>query len=100
MVSVGIDVSKGKSTVCLMRPFGEIVAGPYHPAFGQLVKSHIAYNRLVKMALESKDNTESKIFTAYVPKEELSDYIGQRKCNVERLKKQFGYQKVIIKSIN
>ena len=28
MVSVGIDVSKGKSTACLMRPFGEIVAGP------------------------------------------------------------------------
>ena len=28
MVSVGIVVSKGKSTVCLMRPFGEIVAGP------------------------------------------------------------------------
>ena len=28
MVSVGIDVSKGKSTICLMRPFGEIVAGP------------------------------------------------------------------------
>ena len=28
MVSVGIDVSKGKSTVCLMRAFGEIVAGP------------------------------------------------------------------------
>ena len=28
MVSVGIDVSKGKSTVCLMRPFGEIAAGP------------------------------------------------------------------------
>ena len=28
MISVGIDVSKGKSTVCLMRPFGEIVAGP------------------------------------------------------------------------
>ena len=28
MVSVGIDVSKGKSTVCLMKPFGEIVVGP------------------------------------------------------------------------
>ena len=28
MVSVGIDVSKGKSTVCLMKPLGEIVAGP------------------------------------------------------------------------
>lgn len=29
MLSVGIDVSKEKSTVCLMRPFGEIVAGPF-----------------------------------------------------------------------
>ena len=28
MVSIGIDVSKGKSTVCMMKPFGEIVAGP------------------------------------------------------------------------
>ena len=28
MVSVGIDVSKGKSMVCLMKPYGEVVAGP------------------------------------------------------------------------
>lgn len=28
MISVGIDVSKEKSTVCIMKPFGEIVAGP------------------------------------------------------------------------
>ena len=25
MISVGIDVSKGKSTVCLLKPYGEIV---------------------------------------------------------------------------
>ena len=29
MLSVGIDISKEKSTVCLMKPFGEIVAGPF-----------------------------------------------------------------------
>ena len=29
MLSVGIDVSKEKSTVCAMKPFGEIVAGPF-----------------------------------------------------------------------
>jgi len=29
MNSVGIDVSKGKSMVCVMRPFGEIVALPF-----------------------------------------------------------------------
>ena len=32
MVSVGIDISKGKSTVCFMKPFGEIVAGPMEVA--------------------------------------------------------------------
>ncbi len=29
MISVGIDVSKGKSTVCIMKPYGEIVKAPY-----------------------------------------------------------------------
>lgn len=29
MTSVGIDVSKGKSIVCFLRPYGEVVASPY-----------------------------------------------------------------------
>lgn len=29
MISVGIDVSKGKSMVCIMKPGGDIVAAPY-----------------------------------------------------------------------
>jgi len=29
MTSVGIDVSKGKSIVCILRPYGEVVASPY-----------------------------------------------------------------------
>ena len=29
MNAVGIDVSKGKSMVCVMRPFGEVVASPF-----------------------------------------------------------------------
>ncbi len=29
MVSVGIDVSKEKSTVCILKPYGEIVCSPY-----------------------------------------------------------------------
>ena len=34
MNAVGIDVSKGKSMVCVMRPFGEVVLEPFevlHP---------------------------------------------------------------------
>ena len=29
MIAVGIDVSKGKSTVAVMRPFGEVVLSPF-----------------------------------------------------------------------
>ena len=29
MISVGIDVSKGKSTVCILKPYGEIVSSPF-----------------------------------------------------------------------
>lgn len=32
MNAVGIDVSKGKSMVCVMRPFGNIVTSPYEVA--------------------------------------------------------------------
>ena len=29
MISVGIDVSKGKSTICIMKPYGEIISMPF-----------------------------------------------------------------------
>ena len=29
MNAVGIDISKGKSMIAIMRPFGEVVASPY-----------------------------------------------------------------------
>ena len=29
MISVGIDVSKGKSTVCIMKPGGEVLETPF-----------------------------------------------------------------------
>lgn len=32
MNAVGIDVSKGKSTVAVLRPYGEVVASPFDVA--------------------------------------------------------------------
>ena len=97
VIRMGLQSSDGISV-------GEdVVAGPYHPAFGQLVKSRIAYDKLAKMAEDNlangKDDSESRVFTASVPYKELSDYIGQKNVNVIRLKEQFGYEKVIIKPI-
>lgn len=43
MLSVGIDISKEKSTVCLMRPFGEIVAGPFEIAHTEKDLSELSH---------------------------------------------------------
>ena len=29
MISVGIDISKGKSMVCILKPGGEVLAAPF-----------------------------------------------------------------------
>ena len=29
MISVGIDVSKEKSTICILKPYGEIIRKPF-----------------------------------------------------------------------
>ena len=29
MISVGIDVSKGKSTICMLKPYGELIKNPF-----------------------------------------------------------------------
>ena len=53
MVSVGIDVSKGKSTVCLMKPFGEIVAGPM-----EIVHVESELRTLVKLMKSTNDEVK------------------------------------------
>ena len=32
MISVGVDVSKGKSMICILKPYGEIVSSPFEVA--------------------------------------------------------------------
>ena len=62
MNCVGIDVSKGKSTIAVMRPFGEVVVSPFevcHTAselseLARLLKSLDGETRVV---MESTGNT-------------------------------------------
>ena len=50
MNAVGIDVSKGKSMVTILRPFGEIVSSPFeikHTSSDIHVLAHISENQLI-----------------------------------------------------
>lgn len=61
MNAVGIDVSKGKSMICVMRPFGEIVTSPYEVAhtaseLGELANSLKSLTGETKVIMECTGN--------------------------------------------
>ena len=85
----GIDVIRIglQPTRELERP-GTIIAGPYHPAFRQLVESSILLDNM-RAALRSRDGKMDKATFQVNPKD-LSAAIGQHRSNIELLKKEFG----------
>lgn len=58
MISVGIDVSKGKSTVCILKPYGEIVSKPFEIAhiekdLRELTAMLLRFDDEVKVVMEA-----------------------------------------------
>jgi Transposase and inactivated derivatives len=58
MISVGIDISKGKSTVCILKPYGEIVQRPFEimhtvEDLTALVKTIKHFNEETRIVLEA-----------------------------------------------
>lgn len=52
MISVGIDISKGKSTICILKPYGEIISIPY-----ELTHTETELSELVDRILNFKEET-------------------------------------------
>jgi len=77
---------------------GTILAGPYHPAFRELVESAILLDKM-RSALRCR-NEASNIVTFQVNRADLSAAIGQHRSNVRILKEEFGLQEVHIKAGN
>ena len=61
----------------------QAAAGAYHPAMGDLAYNALWYRRL----REQLEHSEDGVLT--VPRRELSRAIGQRRCNLVRLRKEF-----------
>lgn len=76
-----------------IRSEASVAAGPFHPAFGQLVESRIALGRMIALFNGLKIEKEirsQKNFVFLVPARELSNYRGQHNGNLARLKEYFG----------
>ena len=58
MISVGIDVSKEKSTVCILKPYGEIVSKPFEinhveKELAELATMLLRFDDEVKVVMEA-----------------------------------------------
>lgn len=61
MISVGIDISKEKSTVCILKPYGEIIRSPYEISHtetqvSELVSMILNLNGEVRVVMEATGN--------------------------------------------
>ncbi len=75
---------------------GVIVAGPWHPAFRQMVEAELCFD-LVKSIIKDFARS-SDMVTVHCSPSRVSDVIGQRKMNLIRLSRQFGINFAAVKS--
>lgn len=76
-----------------IRESGEVVAGPFHPAFRQLVQSRLILNRMIDYIRGKRLFESTGIIIECSPKE-ISNIVGQKKINIEKLKEEFGFKKI------
>lgn len=71
-----------------------ILAGPYHPAFRQLVDSALMYERLEKQCVTSGHSDGSITITA--APQDISNVRGHKNSNINALRQKFGFTAVSI----
>jgi histone acetyltransferase (RNA polymerase elongator complex component) len=75
---------------------GTIVAGPYHPAFRQLVESSLLFEQAASLlACSGIGLGHSPTFL--ISSQDISTFYGQRGHNIKRLRETFGLQEITVK---
>lgn len=59
-----------------------VIAGPYHPAFGELVQSRLWLNKIKTKLMELRTGEKLEVYLSH---RDLSSVIGQQKKNIKRL---------------
>jgi len=65
----------------------EVVAGPYHPAFRQLVESGLWYDTIVSKIKQL--NVKVKKVRALVNQQDVNNVVGHKRENIEKLKEMY-----------
>ncbi len=75
---------------------GDVVAGPFHPAFGQLVESRLMLKK-IDSVLQKTGSAPGRSLFITTPEKNISNIVGQKRSNIEYLKKKYSFSKVVVK---
>lgn len=75
---------------------GDVVAGPFHPAFRQLVESKLALKKIEEI-IERNNLSKKRSLSICTCRKKISDVVGHKRSNVNYLKEKYGYVNVEVK---
>ena len=73
----------------------QVVAGPYHPAFRQLVESRICYDEFSDKIRSL--NNKTKVVKARVNGDLINYFVGHKKENIKRIKELYDIDIIVEK---
>lgn len=76
---------------------GDVLAGPFHPAFRQLVDSKRALNVIEGIIIKNK-LADKKSLIILTTGKNVSNIVGQKKSNIRYLKNKYGYKEIKVHS--
>lgn len=82
----------------LQRP-GEILAGPFHPGFGELVLGEIFHYQAIMLIKRFREREVASGLKLYVNQRDLSKMIGQNRRNLRSLKARFQLEQLEVKGV-
>lgn len=89
VIRIGLQPSDGIQLGC------DVIAGPFHPAFGELVKSRIYLGAMMDL-LGQTHHGKGYMAVISVSQKELSIALGQKRSNLQTLKERFELERVEI----
>ncbi len=71
-------------------PGGSLVAGPFHPSFGELVETELYYEKMSELLSDKTDRENIYIF--FVNPKEVSKAVGNKRKNIGRIYNKMGFK--------
>lgn len=93
----GVDVIRvGLQPTRVLESTGAVLAGPYHPAFRQLVESSLYLDAMRRALREFRTAHKQAVF--HVHPADVSTAVGQLRTNIRAIEQEFGFQGVRIEA--